>query len=419
MYRHKPERLKLINKALELKAQGKTLSQITAEVGTSERTVAGWLHRAGFRKQDKYTAEQKDSMMEAYQRLNNSQLAAEETGFSVATIKYVALERGVKLSKRTYRKRTPEEAEALMSVSLGSEKVSKGHKQIADYINSLGFECVLNQRGLIKNSRGRDLELDIYVPEKRLAIEFHGLYFHTERFKAPKAHREKYKACKAAKIELVQVFEDEFADRPEVCLGYIASKLKRADTVFQARKLKLVAIDGKTAGSFWNDNHIQGDGFTQVNYGLFNETELVAAIGFNKYNNRNKPRQGQGEEWVLTRYALKPNASVTGGFQRLLKAFITRHSPKRIVTFSDNRWSNGAVYGRNGFQMDGDLKHDYQYVKKSNPIKRFHKSNFKKSEISRKFGLLSKNESESAAMARLGYERVWDAGKLRWVLKLG
>ena len=44
-----------------------------------------------------------------------------------------------------------------------------------------------------KNENGNRREYDIYVPSKKLAIEYHGLYWHSEKFEKNKKDREKFK----------------------------------------------------------------------------------------------------------------------------------------------------------------------------------------------------------------------------------
>jgi len=76
-------------------------------------------------------------------------------------------------------------------------------------------ETILNNYvGLIKNPKtNRPLELDIYFPSKKIAVEFNGLYWHSELIlneDAPTYHVIKWNQCKKEGIQLFQIFEDEW-----------------------------------------------------------------------------------------------------------------------------------------------------------------------------------------------------------------
>ena len=55
--------------------------------------------------------------------------------------------------------------------------VSYSEKELSDFVKSLGVEIIENDRNIISPK-----ELDIYIPSKKLAIEFDGLYYHSELF---------------------------------------------------------------------------------------------------------------------------------------------------------------------------------------------------------------------------------------------
>jgi rubrerythrin len=57
-------------------------------------------------------------------------------------------------------------------------------------------------------------ELDIYIPDRRIAIEFDGLFWHSDQAGKPKDyHLRKTEACAKIGIRLVHVFEDEWLSK--------------------------------------------------------------------------------------------------------------------------------------------------------------------------------------------------------------
>ena len=76
---------------------------------------------------------------------------------------------------------------------------------------------------LIRNSRDiiSPLELDLYYPEKKIAIEFNGDYWHSDKFKDSHYHYNKFKACYDLGITLVSIFEFYFTLSKDTILSYV------------------------------------------------------------------------------------------------------------------------------------------------------------------------------------------------------
>lgn len=66
-------------------------------------------------------------------------------------------------------------------------------------------ECIRNTRDIIS-----PLELDLYYPEKKIAIEFNGDYWHSDEFKSDSYHYDKFKKCYDLDIVLVSIFESRW-----------------------------------------------------------------------------------------------------------------------------------------------------------------------------------------------------------------
>lgn len=83
---------------------------------------------------------------------------------------------------------------------------SKAEQEIADFISTFySGECIRNTRDVIS-----PLELDLYYPEKKIAIEFNGDYWHSSEFKSKDYHYNKFKDCSSKGVTLVSVFESEW-----------------------------------------------------------------------------------------------------------------------------------------------------------------------------------------------------------------
>lgn len=84
--------------------------------------------------------------------------------------------------------------------------VSKAEKQIVNFIKSFYKGTVVeNTRSVIK-----PLELDIYLPELQIAIEYNGTWFHSSNSGTPKNyHLNKSKRCREINVRLIHIYEFE------------------------------------------------------------------------------------------------------------------------------------------------------------------------------------------------------------------
>jgi hypothetical protein len=162
-------------------------------------------------------------------------------------------------------------------------------------------------------------ELDIYFPDKSVAVEYCGLYWHSEKSgdKDKYYHSNKYNLSLSKGIRLITVFEDEWVDRKEVVLSRILSSLGINRRLF-ARKLKCSEIDNKVANDFYDKYHLQGSTTSIKSWGLFDGDSLVSCLSVGKLSRYHTSKGGKYIE--LKRMASIPFVNIVGGFSRLFSA---------------------------------------------------------------------------------------------------
>jgi len=84
---------------------------------------------------------------------------------------------------------------------------SAKEKDLLRYIRSIySGKIKVNTRQIIS-----PYELDIYIPEKNIALEFNGLYWHSHnRLKSKEYHKNKSQICLSKNIKLINIWEDEW-----------------------------------------------------------------------------------------------------------------------------------------------------------------------------------------------------------------
>lgn len=295
---------------------------------------------------------------------------------------------------------------------------SKPEKELVAYIESLGdWEIVLNDRNVIEPQ-----ELDIYIPELSIAFEFNGLFWHTESKRGRSYHYDKFRSCQKKGIQLYTIWEDDWLYRRAVVERMIASKLGVLKLPkVSARECTMRMVSAGDARKFLDENHVQGFVSASEHLGMFNGDNLVAVMSFRFYRLGGRGTKDEScddckESRTVELVRFATSATVRGGFSRLLRKFL-KDNPDvaKVVSFSDNCVSNGNLYSRNGFLRDGDIPPDYYYVYHG---RRCHKSNFRRSRFKKDSDLVFREDLSESQMAELnGIEKVFDCGKVRWVLK--
>ena len=286
---------------------------------------------------------------------------------------------------------------------------SKAEEELISYIKSIlpeNYHVEENYRGLIS-----PYEVDVYIPELSIAIEFNGLYWHSEKVgKDRNYHKNKWVSCNEKGVQLISIWEDNWRDRRYIVEKMLAHKLSvsKEKKIF-ARKTIVEGISSVEAKSFCKENHIQG--FTSGSFylGLSDKETgfLVAVSVWRKLE----------DKLYLDRYCT--SILVPGGLGKMLKLAKKQAVSlgcSSIVTFANREVSNGNLYEKLGFRVDKILNPDYSYFYNQN---RVHKFSFRISRFKNDPELEYKENFTETRLAELNnIPRIWDCGKIRYVIDL-
>ena len=273
---------------------------------------------------------------------------------------------------------------------------SKDERDLVKFVKSIYCdEIIENDRKTIFPK-----ELDVYIPNKKVAIEFDGLYWHsTEHQKNKNYHLDKTTMCEKKGIRLIHVFEDEWKFKQNIVKSIISSSLGIYERKIFARKCEVKEIGDREFRNFCDKNHIQGECNSSERLGLFYEGELLQCVGFGK----SRFTKNENE---LIRMVTKLNTQVIGGFSKLMK-----HYGKDCISYVDRRLFNGDGYLSSGFKKISVNKPNYYYTKK---FERFYRMNFTKKNIAKKFPKeFDESLTEEQNMEKLGYYRIYDCGTIK------
>lgn len=299
-----------------------------------------------------------------------------------------------------------------------NKRISQQQEDISAYIKSLGCSVENGKRFILskeeeniypwyfkhfgkKTNRNRYCELDIYIPEKNIAIEYHGAKFHDAFGNEGEKHRRlprfKYEFCKSKNIRLIQIYEYEWSTKKSQIKNYLKSILVGNDIKLYARKCQIQEIPNKEMNEFYDKHHLKGKCYSmKFNIGLYFNKELVMGLTVG----------GEGRDYSgysVTRMCVKHGVTVVGGLSRLSKHILTKF--KSVSTLIDLMTFTGDGWLSSGWTFDKINPPNYVYFD-MNKRKKVDKQKF------------SKIKDEFETVKSYGnYAQLWDCGKLRLTLE--
>lgn len=285
---------------------------------------------------------------------------------------------------------------------------SRPEQAIADFLSQ--FTTVEQRNRSILGPK----EIDIWLPEHNIGIEYHGLYWHTTR-RVGNAHKEKWLLAQQAGLRLVQIFEDEWLNKQDIVKNRLLAFLGKAEKR-DARKLKLENVAWGEAKKFLNATHIQGAGSVGTAYGLYEGEELVAVATFGKSRSGAMTGARVEGEYEVLRYASL--GTVRGGFTRLFAQFKKDFLPAKVLSYCDLRYGTGGLYQAASFALDSITTPDYWWVPKGR-IERVTRYAVQKHKLAKAdhelHGFYAAGKTENQICAEAGWEKIHGVGNQKWV----
>lgn len=240
--------------------------------------------------------------------------------------------------------------------------VSSGEKDVFTFVKEHTQCRVQNNVRIVPDffvgdKRVHKAELDIYVPELKLAIEYNGTYFHDISMKGKGYHIGKRKACEQLGIRLISIWECDWQDdrkRP-IIERYLKNALGvREEHTVYARNCVVKDVPQDVYREFMEANHVQGYASAkEAKCGLYTKdtNELVACMSFRILKNKDQ-KDTPFVMWDMVRYAT--NCNVPGGRSKLFHHMRQRFHMDHVQSFIDRDYFNGASYLKEGWDLMED-----------------------------------------------------------------
>lgn len=278
-------------------------------------------------------------------------------------------------------------------------------EQLYEVVNKYSNYVVRNCRTVVDG-----YEIDIYIPEKKLAIEFNGTYWHSDIFKDKYYHQQKTIACAKKGIRLIHIFEYEWleSDKRIKIESMLARALSQPISKIGARKTDISEITYNDANNFLNKYHLQDGVASNIYIGCYYNNNLIGVITLGK------PRFNSNYEYEIHRLCWSDNVIVMGGTEKMINYFINKYNPQSIITYSDISKFTGNSYTRAGFkpiQPNPITEPNYVWVRTSDNevLTRYQTQKHKLIEA----GIGNENQTETDIMEDAGFIRIYDSGNIR------
>lgn len=203
-------------------------------------------------------------------------------------------------------------------------------------------------------------------------------------------------------------YSDELEKKTEIVKSMILGATRTFNKKYRASKLELKDFKPSNYKEFFNKNHIDGYTPSKFGKGLFLNNELICAMIFRR------PITSNSIGWEIARFCTKLNTKVHGGASKLLKNW----NEGLLMTYSNNRFSNGDVYKKIGFEsIKSSNDQSYYYTDFKTRIFRTKCRKLKNPEYKKytereqaKLGLFKNKIGHSKPLYR-----IYDLGQKKWI----
>lgn len=273
-------------------------------------------------------------------------------------------------------------------------------------------KIVLELSNLFKSYKQEISSETIYFPEKQFLIYVVLNALHSTCSKPASELRnallQSSKSYSERGIRAFYIMECDWRDRKQNLLNFIRTILCNNSINVAARKCSFSYND---AASFLEENHIQGSTNVLQYFNLVYNGDIVATMTASRHHRQNADKNAI----VLSRLCFKDGYNVQGGASRLFKAFKTwavEHDYEKVISWSDNKWTEGNIYKVLGFKCGENLRPDYLYWNPS-------ENTYHSKQSQRKNAVACpKHLNEEQWAAERGLYKIFDCGKKRWIYNL-
>ena len=226
-------------------------------------------------------------------------------------------------------------------------------EELKAFLTSLNIKFVFNRKDIIE-----PLELDLYLPDYNIAIEFNGNYWHSDIKKYPEYHASKSQLCESKGIRLIHIFEYEWDFCKEKILNYLKDILCPRIKI-DSENCEVKEIPQEEAKIFLEQNDIQEYKKDSIRIGLYNNKDLLEVMTFAKTKEN---------EYEIFNHSVKFGYDIKQGINKLFEYFKKIYSPKKVTARYNRDKFTKSIYENIGLELKEISSPDYIWILPSKDI---------------------------------------------------
>lgn len=239
-------------------------------------------------------------------------------------------------------------------MDLLDHNTSNPERILKEKLNNISFK---KNRSILK-----PYEIDLYSSEKKVGIEYNGLYWHSNNFKNKDYHLNKSLLALKNNIYLIHIYEEEFKQDNDRILNFLLNVFTN-NILCSVEECEIKEIKNiKDVYNFINRQYRNKfTSFNKINviYGLYYNNILQNCICFRKKNK---------DIWEIIIDFPEIDNKIKSSYKKILESFIKKYKPKQIIISNDFNKYNGSLYVNLNFKLNKNIVPNIVYEDKKNNI---------------------------------------------------
>lgn len=218
------------------------------------------------------------------------------------------------------------------------------------------IDIITNDRSILNGK-----ELDIYIPSKKIAIEFNGTFYHSTEFKGELYHQYKTLACRELGIQLIHIFEYEWTNKDEQnkIVELLRSKLANKKVVVNC-DVFVREIEDDECKQFIATYGIYGNASGSIRLGAIKNNSVIGVLV------ADRDEEGS-EKYEIISLACCTTVDTNSVTDKLYQYFIDKYKPKSVYGYVDASKFTGEELINLGFKLEDITTPKFVWVEAEGP----------------------------------------------------
>ena len=244
-------------------------------------------------------------------------------------------------------------------------KINRPEREIIKFLKDIGVKEIMHRaRGIIGKK-----ELDIYLPEYQLAIEYNGLFWHSDMIiKDNHYHIKKQNLCNKKGIQLLTIWQSEWEQKNEIVKNLIQGSLNQLTGLTNLKVTENLSL--KDIQTFMTCNHIDYRNLNFTHSFALSDNEQIYSLLLYKKTSSD----------IVEIVDFCTRIANADSFLQLL-SLIETTGVRKISFVVDRRFFNEKILVGNGFKRVSltlgyrwtDMQHIYAKLPQEKEVKKLHK----------------------------------------------